>query len=192
MSDSDVWQRGSQPHINDASNAPTGADTNRTPAKVNCSLVTAAALLTYGTGQQTTSGDVARMLNHGQDTQQSNSNFGGGSSQTAEKQNRRQGVKILNLNEEAGGANAQFVANHSPSSNKVAGIGPLNDAQVSGMQKLCTRKGMNVSVPTGDQTLSTAIGWMKTQPDGTLFGVLLEGEGHWNIAKVYDDCLARV
>jgi len=189
-----VWQAGSQPHINDASNVPTGANQQRTPAKVNCSLVTAAALVTYGTGHHTTSGGIARLLNGGNDAEQGNSNFGGASTQTAVKQNRRQGITIKpadGLSLDAEGAAASFVPNHSPAIGKVANIGAMNDAQVGGIKGLCASKGMNVVAPNGDQTLATAMTWMKTQPAGTLFGVLLEEEGHWNVARVYDDVLGK-
>jgi hypothetical protein len=183
VSPADVWDRNvSRPHVNDAPNVPTDANNPaRTPAKVNCSLCTTAALVTYGTGRPMSSGDVALELTRGAEgTIQGNDNFsGGGRAEVVERKNRRQGMNIT-----TGTAKTSSLAEAASKDIKA-----INDSQFNGIQSFCENQGLQVQPLEGRQSLRTAMDWMRVKEPGTLFGILLENEGHWNVAKVYDNGL---
>jgi hypothetical protein len=171
------------PHIATDPNSPT-----RTEATVNCSLCTAAAIVMHGTGNFCSSGQVASELAGGQPTPQGNSNFCKDIQANAAAQeikaDRRKGGRIqqgLNGTELVTGGKMGT----SDMLTQATSIEPINAGTINGMLQYCKEKlGNGVILHKDPISLPTAISHLSDYPEGTMFGVLLPKEGHWNYAHV--------
>lgn len=179
----------SMPHINDAPNVMFDpVDPGRTEATVNCSLCTTAGLVTFATGTFVSSGQVARRRG-GPTATQGNHNFGDGNEFKA----RRQLVKLKGVpqldDESALHMDDTGLRNKTKMGAALAiDVDKTNQKQFDGIQDYCRRGAhLEVNALSGAQNLRSALSWMQQQPEGTLFGFLLENMGHWNVAEVVAD-----
>jgi hypothetical protein len=178
--------------VNDAPHIPTDPNSpGRTEATINCSLCTAAAIVMHGTGNFCSSGQVATELAGGLPTAQGNSNFckeiqaqAAIAAAQQHRADRRKGGHILN------GANGtEFQAANKMTTKDVmsaaGNIDTINTGTINGMLHYCKEKlGNGIILHKDPISLPTALSRMSDYPEGTMFGVLLPKDGHWNYAHV--------
>jgi len=133
------------------------------PAELNCSLCTAAAVVTHATGNFTTTSDVAAEFPY-------------------------RGTLHPDFQADPAYQHSNTFSGDTYKKSGPANISDINDSQIRGVISFCRDKinrgksGILIVIESASQPLPNAKAEMRAMGSEYLFAVLVEGKGHWNFA----------